>query len=238
SVYEPTTMIIMKIDPENKGLISLDFPLSFAFIDRCLGGKGEPLEDIRYFTEIETAVLERINQRLIESYQEAWSEIKEFKPQYMEMQFNPQTVHIVKPSDMMVCANFEVRLFQAQGPLQIVMPFEFLKNILPKANFEEFMLTRTSQAQASPSVAPLFAKNLERAKVPVVVELGNTELLFGELAVLEVGDCIKLDQEIARMLKIKINDRVKFLGRPGVKDNKIAVQVTRVLQEGDEEFEE
>ena len=99
-------------------------------------------------------------------------------------------------------------------------------------------LIRVHPGQASPTVAPLFAKNLEQAKVPVSVELGSTELLFQELAVLEVGDFIKLDQEITKPLKIKVNDRVKFLGRPGVRESRIAIQLIKVLQEGDEEFEE
>lgn len=238
SLYEPIALLIMRMDPETKGLMVIDFPLSFALIDRCLGGSGQPLEEIRYFTDIEIAVLERVVVRLMESYQESWSDIRECKPQYLEMQFNPQTVHIVKPSDTMVCITFNVQVVQASGPIYVIIPFEYLKSILPKSNFEEFMLTRTAPSQASPSVAPLFARNLDTARVPISVELGFTELPFGELAILEVGDFIKLDQEITEPLKVKVNERVKFLGRPGVRDRKMSVQITKVLQEGDEELDE
>lgn len=237
SLYEPISLVLLRMDPETKGLIVIDFPLSFAFIDRCLGGIGQSMEEIRYFTEIEVAILERVVARLIESYQESWGEIKECKPQYLNMEFNPQTVHIVKPSESMVCISFDVRVAQASGPVYVVMPFEYLKTVLPKNNFEEFMLTRTSP-QIGPSVAPLFAKNLDAAMVPVSVELGSTELLFGELAVLEVGDFVKLDSEITAPLKVKVNEKNKFLGRPGLRDRKVSVQITRVLQEGDEEFDE
>lgn len=237
SLYEPISLVLLRMDPETKGLIVIDFPLSFAFIDRCLGGIGQSMEEIRYFTEIEVAILERVVSRLIESYQESWGEIKECKPQYLNMEFNPQTVHIVKPSESMVCISFDVRVAQASGPVYIVMPFEYLKTVLPKNNFEEFMLTRTSP-QIGPSVAPLFAKNLDAAMVPVSVELGSTELLLGELSVLEVGDFVKLDSEITAPLKVKVNEKNKFLGRPGLRDRKVSVQITRVLQEGDEEFDE
>lgn len=236
-LYEPISIVLMRIDPEYKGLLVLDFPLSFALIDRCLGGKGQPLEEVRYFTEIEVAVLERVVQRIIDCYQEAWSEVKETKPQYLEMQFNPQTVHIMNPSDIIVTVPFDFKMGQIHCPVHVVLPFEYLKSVLPKANFEEYMLTRSSSAQVSPSVAPLFAKNLEQARVPVSVELGSTELLFSELAVLEVGDFIKLDQEITKPLRVKVNDRCKFQGRPGIKDGKISVQLTRVLQEGDEDYD-
>lgn len=238
SLYEPITLVTLRMDPETQGLMVLDFPLSFALIDRCLGGPGQSLEEMRYLTDIEMAILERVVSRLIESYQEAWSDIRECKPQFMEMEFNPQTVHIVKPSDMMVSVSFNVHVAQATGPIYVVIPFEYLKNVLPKNNFEEFMLTRTSPTQVGPSVAPLFAKNLDQAMVPVSVELGTTELLFGELAALEVNDFVKLDQEITEPLKIKVNEKIKFLGRPGLRDKKLSVQITRVLQEGDEDFDE
>jgi flagellar motor switch protein FliM len=238
SLYEPIVLIISRMDPEHQGLLVVDFPLSFALIDRCLGGKGEPLDEIRYFTEIETTIFERIAKKLTESYQEAWREIKECKPHLVCMEFNPQMVHIVKPSDLMVCITFEARVANTQGPLYVALPYDYLKSVLPKANFEEFMLTRNTQIPASPTVAPLFAKNLEQAKVPVSIDLGETELMFQELILLEVGDFITLDQELNKPLKIRVNEKVKFLGRPGVRDNKLSVQVTKVLQEGDEEFEE
>jgi len=238
SLYEPISLVILRLDPETRGLMVIDFPLSFALIDRCLGGLGQPLEEIRYFTEIEVAILERVVSRLIASYQEAWSEIKECKPQYLEMQFNPQTVHIAKPSDTMVCISFDIRVAQASGPIYVVIPFNYLKAVLPKTHFEEFMLTRSSPPQAGPSVAPLFAKNLDAAMIPLSVELGTTDLNFGELAVLEVGDFIQLDQEITEPLRVKVNERTKFLGRPGLRSTKLSVQITRILQEGDDEFDE
>jgi flagellar motor switch protein FliM len=70
------------------------------------------------------------------------------------------------------------------------------------------------------------------------VELGSTELSFGDLLVLEEGDFIKLDQAITEPLRIKVNDRTKFLGRPGLRERKVSVQITKVLQEGDENFDE
>ncbi len=110
---------------------------------------------------------------------------------------------------------------------------------MPRASFDEFILQRTTQTTGAPSqaVTPIFAKGIEAAKVPVVVELGRAELMFQELLYLEVGDCIKLDVEVTSPLKVMINEKTKFLGRPGVKDAKMSVQITKVIAEGDEEIE-
>jgi flagellar motor switch protein FliM len=229
SLYEPIVLIINRMDPEHQGLLVVDFPLSFALIDRCLGGKGEPLDEFDILQILKQLFLNGYLRKLMESYQEAWSEVKECKPHFMCIEFNPQMVHIVKPSDLMVCITFEARVSQTQGPLYVALPYDYLKSVLPKANFEEFMLTRNTQTSTFADPGALFAKNLEQAKVPVSIELGSTELMFQDLITLEVGDFMKLDHELTKPLKIKVNEKVKFLGRPGVRDNKLSIQVTKVL---------
>jgi flagellar motor switch protein FliM len=240
SLQDPTTLIVFKIDPETKGFVAVDFDLSFALLDRLMGGKGQPLEEVRYFTDLEKAVLQRPLLKFLDGYGEAWREIQTFKLQYDNMEFNPLAVHIVPPSENMVVVSFQAQFAQAQGSIEIAVPFRHLKGIIPRASFEEFMLTRSTQTmmQAPPAV-PLFAKNLEAARVPISVELGKSEVLFQDLLNLEIGDRIKLEMDIKEPLRIKVNDKTKFLGYPGrTPDGKMAIRITKVLSEGDEEFEE
>lgn len=239
SLPDPTTIFIFRVDPETRGLVCIDFSLSFALLDKLMGGKGVPLEEVRYFTDLEKAVIQKPLSRVLDSYQIAWKDVKDFAPQYTDMEFNPQAVHIVTPNETMVVITFQAHIAQARGAIDLCIPFRHLKENIPKSSFDEFLLSRTTQTQAPPAqaVTPIFAKGIEAAKVPVVVELGKAELMFQELLYLEVGDCIKLDVEVTSPLKIKINDKPKFLGRPGVKENKMSVQITKVIAEGDEEFE-
>jgi len=62
--------------------------------------------------------------------------------------------------------------------------------------------------------------------------------MFQDLLDLEVGDCIKLDTVVTDPMKLKVNNKTKFLGRPGIKDNKMSIQITKVLAEGDEDDEQ
>lgn len=238
SLPDPTTIFVFRIDPETRGLVCIDFSLSFALIDKLMGGKGVPLEEVRYFTDLEKAVILKPLSKILEGYQSAWKDVKDFIPQFVEMDFNPLAVHIVAPSETMVVINFQAYIAQTRGSIDLIVPFRHLKESIPKSSFDGFFLSRTSgTTAAAPSVTPMFAKGIEAARVPVVVELGNAELLFQELLYIEVGDCIKLDVEVTSPLKIKINDKAKFLGRPGIKQSKMSVQITKVLAEGDEEFE-
>lgn len=238
SLPDPSNMINIRIDPETKGLIYLDFALSFALVDRLMGGKGQPIDEIRYFTDIESAILKSAYIKIVDSYNMAWKEVADVNSQFTGIEFNPQAVNIADPSEYLVIVDFQTTVAKTEGALSLCVPYSYLKKVLPRESFEEYLLTKTSITQDSQSSIPMFAKNLEAAKVPVVVELGRVDVLFQDVLDIEPGDIIKLEQETNAVMRIKVNDKTKFMGRPGTKEERIAVQVTKVLTEEDEEFEE
>ena len=238
SLSDPITILIFRINPETRGIIALDYALSFGLLDKLMGGRGKPIDEMRPFTDLEKPVLQRLLLRFIDAYAESWREVLELKPQFDGMEFSPLSVQAASPSDTMVIANYQVTMAATRGFVELCLPFNYLKEVVPKASFDDFLLTRSSASAQPQAVAPYFAKNIEAARVPVSVELGRAEVLFQDLLMIEPGDFIRLDTEYDKPLRIKVNDRTKFLGRPGLKDKKLAIQITKVLTEEDEEFEE
>lgn len=240
SLPDPTTMVLFKVDPETKALLALDFHLGFALLDKLMGGKGESVEGIRDFTEIEDTLFRKnILPKMLESYAASWKDLRDFKPQLEEVKLNPLAMVIVGPSENVVVASFKTRIANSMGGLDLCVPFRHIKAVVPQASFQKYLLDKTSQVSAGQPVAPLFAKNLEAARVPVSCELGRTEVLFQDLLHIEAGDILTLDTQIGEPLRVKVNERTKFLGRPGeTKDKKVGIQITKVLTEGDEEFED
>lgn len=238
SLTDPSCLIEFRIDPETRGVVFVDFSLCFALVDKLLGGRGEAWDQIRYLTEIETAILQPVFLRMLNSYAKGWKDVADIKPQFIKVDFNPLGIQLTPPSDYLVIVNFNAQVAKVTGAIELVVPFRYLKGALPRASFDEFLLTRSIQPAESQTALPVFAKNLEIAKVPVSVELGQSEIPFEELLHIEPGDIIKLETQFTDPLKIKVNDRTKFLGRPGTQEKKIVVQVSKVLTEEDEEFEE
>jgi len=72
SLPDPTTIFVFRIDPETRGLVCIDFSLSFALLDKLMGGKGVPIEEVRYFTDLEKAVILKPLSKILEGYQTAW----------------------------------------------------------------------------------------------------------------------------------------------------------------------
>ena len=243
NIPEPTPIIVFKVDNDTSAIIDLDFDLAFAMFEKLMGGKGlPPRDDVRgYLTDLEKAILRKPFNRILAGFGMAWRDFKVVEPTWTTLEFNPNAVHICTPSETMVVTTFQVEVAMAKGLLNLVVPFRYLKAGIPRSSYDEFVLTRTGTNLSIPggaSVTPVFATKIGTAKVPVSVSLGRAELMFQELLGIEVGDTIKLDSEIREPLRVKVNGRTKFLGHPGIKDGKLATRVTRVLQEGDEEYDE
>ena len=239
---DPTPLLVFRLDPDSQAFIDVDFDLSFAIFERLLGGKGlPPREEARgYLTDLEKAILKKPFSKMLSAYGQAWKEFKEIDPQLQAFELNPNAVHICPPSETMVVTTFQVDMSQSQGLLNLVIPFRYLKLSIPRTSFDEFVLSRqtTVGPASNASVSPIFATKIGTAKVPVSVTLGRAELLFRDLLSIEVGDTIRLDTEIREPLRVKVNGRTKFLGSPGIKDGKLAARISRVLEEGDEDYDE
>lgn len=238
SLPETTPMMIFRLEPDVQGFMDIDFNLAFALFERLMGGKGQPPRDDsrNYFTDLEKAILQKPLAKLLDAYTTAWKDIKPVKPQMSSIEFNPMAVHIASPSELMVIVPFQAEIASASGLINVVLPFRYLKDCIPKASFDEFMLTKNTSSGGNQQ--SVLSVKLESAKVPIVVTLGRAELLFQELLSLSVGDTIRLDSEISQLLRVRVNDQTKFLGYPGSKDGKLACKIERVLQEGEDEFDE
>lgn len=239
SLPEPTPILVFGVSDQVQGFLDIDFDLSFALFEKLMGGRGGPPRDDQrpYFTDLEKTILKIPLLKILESYGEAWKDVHTLEAKYQSLEFNPNAVYICSPSETMVVTSFQVDVAQAEGLLSLCLPFRHLKELIPKRSFDEFVHLKTSMNLPKDDKI-IFPETIQSAKVPVTVSLGRAELLFQELLSIEVGDTIRLDAETTQPLKIKVNDKTKFLGQPGIKDGRMATRVIRVLEEGDEDYDE
>lgn len=237
SLPDPTPVLVFGINDKVSGFLDVDFDLAFSLFERLLGGRGGPPPENQrpYFTDLEKTILKIPFLDILASYGEAWKDVQAIEPKFQSLEFNPNAVYICSPSETMVVTSFQVDLAQSRGLLSLCLPFQHLKEMIPKKSFDEYRLT-ISNLPKDDSI--IFPETIQNAKVPVSLSLGRAELLFQELLTIEVGDTIRLDAEISEPLKVKVNEKTKFFGQPGIKDGRMATKITRVLEEGDEEYDE
>ena len=72
---------------------------------------------------------------------------------------------------------------------------------------------------------------LNNTKININVTLGTSEINVRELMDLKVGDVLKLDNSVNDNLIISIHEKPKFLGRPGIKRNNIAISIVNAIED-------
>lgn len=89
-----------------------------------------------------------------------------------------------------------------------------------------------------PEEVDALKQRVSKAKLPIVAELGVSQLTVSEFLGLSVGDVISLNKPMHDGLSIKVGDRLKFIGSPGTIKDRVAVQIDEIVIEGAEEFDE
>ncbi len=86
----------------------------------------------------------------------------------------------------------------------------------------------------------LLRDRLAGIEIALVAEVGSIDITMRDVLTLRTGDIIRLQNvRVSDPMMLKIGDRKKFVCRPGVVGNKIAVQVLKKLEDIEQaEFEE
>ncbi|MCK8823541.1 flagellar motor switch protein FliM [Fuchsiella alkaliacetigena] len=236
SLPQPTIMSICDFNPlAGEFILEINPKVGYAIVERLFGGQGTPLETTRDFTDIEEMVIKKVLTRSLDSFIEAWENVIDLRPRIKELASNPQFTQIVPSNDMVILATFESQIAKAEGLINICIPYIVLEPVVSKLN-AQYWFSTTSGGQDEQSFEKV-KERLSKAKLPVFADLASTEITVADLLHLQVGDVIRMDESASTEAKIKIGKRSKFKGRPGVRGSKLAVEITSVIDEGEEENE-
>jgi flagellar motor switch protein FliM len=232
SLHNPTVMNIISVKPlEGNMLIEISPQLAFAIVDRLLGGYGYSLEKIRELTDIEQTVIKRVMAKILPNVKEAWQVVAELNPSFESIELNPLFTQIIPPTDMIVLVTLEVRIAEAFGLMNVCIPLAVLEPILDRLNAQVWF-TRSSNKTSNNQSLSAIQQRLAQAAIQVSAELGRATISVGELLTLAVGDVIQLDQSVKALLDIRVGNQIKFKASPGVAENRMAIQVAKILHEG------
>ena len=82
---------------------------------------------------------------------------------------------------------------------------------------------------------PTPPRGLNKMKIPVAIRIAHGELPLQEVANLQSGDIIKLDTLRGEPAVVFIGNQPKFLGRPGLKGKKRAVEIIREISQEEDD---
>ncbi|WP_231687835.1 flagellar motor switch protein FliM [Bacillus sp. FJAT-27251] len=220
--------------PPLQGSMVMAIPPNIAYLmlDRLLGGQGRVSMLNSNLTDIETAVIQRVFTRALSSFQEAWSSVEKLSPELTELEVNPQFLTMVPPNETVIVVSLHSIIGDAAGTIHICLPHVALEEVLPKLSARHWLATQ-KKAMASHE-AEAMEKKLKGTKLDVKAILGRSTIDISEFLQLKTDDVIRLDGNYHDPLTVLVDNKRKFLAQPGISKGRSAVQVTHVMEEGDD----
>lgn len=229
SLDNPSCFNVVSIDPlEGNWILDIAPSLSYAIIDRMLGGDPDPNETIRRpLTEIENRLIGRVVELFLVQLKASWENIVELNAGIDKVESNPQLVQIVPPNEVVILVGFEMLLGRNRGMLNLCIPFNTVEQFNSKLSrngwvgYGKALPTEESRGAISSSV--------NEAPVDITVTLAHSKIRTGDLLELAVGDIITTEKEISDPLEFSVQDVPKFNARVGAFKGKKAVRIESVI---------
>jgi flagellar motor switch protein FliM len=233
SIPKMTILNVFEVPPlDGRILMEVNPHIAYTMLDRVLGGKGTSSNKVESLTEIETRIMSNLFEKGFENFQEAWATFGEIEPILTDFEVNPQFVQMVSPNETVVVISLNTQIGETSGMINICIPHVVLEPIIPKLSVHYWM--QRSQKERLPEEAKKLQKNIEQAVLPLVAQLGTTDISIQDFLLLDIGDVMQLNQTIAEPMIVKVGDTPKYTGQPGKVGKKLAIQILDILKEGDE----
>jgi flagellar motor switch protein FliM len=234
SIPKMTILNIFNAEPlEGRMVMEVHPNVAFAMLDRLLGGTGTSPSKINALTEIETIVMERIFSRALDSLQEAWKTVTEINPRLEALETNPQFMQIVSPNETIALISLSTKIGDTTGMINLCIPHVVLEPIMHRLSVHHWFISQ-KKTRAQEEIDALKSR-VQRAKLPIIAELGTSDITVKEFLNLMNGDVISLNTSVNDGLKLRVGEKLKFIGTPGQMKGKIAVQITEIVEEGEDE---
>lgn len=233
SIPNPSIIGIIDFQPLRGAIIvAMDIFLGFSIVERLLGGSGEHKDKPREPTEIESNILQRAYSRITKLLKEAWQDVLELNPVFDKLETNPQFVQLVSPNEAVALITINLKVGQTDGMINICIPYIVIEPVMTKLSTKVWL--STGKKEFNGNYVQMIGKKLEKVLSEIRVEVGRAKLSVSDFLNLDVGDVIQLDKRVNEELDIYVSDTIKYKGIMGKRNGRLAVRVTKVMNERDE----
>lgn len=234
SIANPAILGIVDFEPlDGQIIIDVSSDIAFTMIERVLGGAGGGLSESRPLTEIEMTLLRNILVKFINLLKDPWGNIIEIAPKLEGIETNSQFAQIVSPSESIALITFNLRIGETEGMINICIPHYVIEPILPNLS-SRLWFSNSVRKAVTPEEKIALEDGISSLGVGLRTIVGSTDISVKEFLSLRIGDVVVLDKPVEEDFEIFVEDELKFKGRPGATNKKIAVKITKSLEKGDD----
>ncbi|MBE6853229.1 MAG: flagellar motor switch protein FliM [Ruminococcus sp.] len=235
SLEDYVMMGIIKLGFENKDImeaectVQLSNDITFALIDRLMGGQGDTIEISRDFTEIEISLMKTLLEKMAFFLQEAWSSYISINPSLSKIETNSRLAKQLAPNEIVVTATLEVELNNRKSIMTVTVPAINMEEILTHLSGRYITMSkRIIDEDKKQAQRATIMKGVKNSSLTMHTILAETQIDLSDILSLRLNDIIPLDVPITQNAMVKINDVQWFTAKPGISNNKKAIKIIDV----------
>ena len=182
----PVYVCSIRLEPfDATGLMEIDLALASPIVDLLLGGVGR-VGAMRQLSGIEEEILGAVVQKVVQELNVAWQSVG-LNLAFEKRETEAQVARTMSSSEKTLCVNFEARMPETRGRINLCLPSAVLNTILRQLVAEGYRPRRRSK-EARVRMGELIGE----AGVGAVLQFPPLRLRAQELAGLRVGTVLRL----------------------------------------------
>lgn len=230
SLLAPTYMTIFSAEPiPGRGVLELPLQATMSCIDHVLGGPGSAHQPVRALSDIESAVVTGLVERLLGEMRYSLGGIVAVEPVVTGTEYSPQFAQVAGAADVMVVGTFDIRINDRPFAMTVCLPFTGLQPHLVAAAAPAPVSDRERAQRAI--AAELLHRQFDQVPLDVSVRLRATTLAPEELRDLRAGDIIRLGHPAAAPLDVTVEDMTFAHATHGVQGQRLAALIVGAAKE-------
>ena len=160
---------------------------------------------------------------------EPWKTVIDIDPVMDRIETNAQFAQVIAPTDMIALVSLSLKIGDAEGFLNICLPYFTVEGIMDKLNTKYWYssVEKSDRMDYEGHIESL----IKRVDVPVKAVLGKNLVSVNDFLTLQVGDIIRLNTRVDSEMDIYVGNIKKFTALPGSSRDKYAVRLTTVIRE-------
>jgi len=214
------------------GVLALPRRAALALVDRVMGGAGDSPQTDRPPTALEMQFVRKVL---------SWGVLGELCKRWPALTVRPKEISL-DPADSKFAPSWEIvgRIrFNFTGlaeetAIYIWVPLSLMESLAADDSGDTEMMVDEVREELDSKRWDSVGKMANGVPVEARVLLGSTDLSLREISGLEVGDVVRLDSRTTDPLTIVVQGTPKLLGRPGLRNGGVAVQICDVIVKGHE----
>lgn len=236
SVPNPTILTIFKMPPlSGSVLFEINPQFVFEIIDLLLGGSGTGRYKAREFTDIDKNIIKVVNEGLISNLKLAWEDVMEVETEVEGIETNPALNQTLAPNDPIALISFSVELGKSTTFINICIPYLSIEKVLDKLVVQYWFQEGDEDVLAESKQK--LKERLNVVGIQLTAVLGTVNVTVDEFLNLNVGDVLTLKEKITDPVKLMLEDRVYYYGKPGIMGRSMGVEILDIIDKDVENYE-